>query len=343
MKLSAARLRSLLADQNLPHAGFLLFGNEPARISQLRDKLVDRIGGPDAISEMRVERVDAKEIPADSSRVADLVQAVSFFGGRRVVCVENAAGSIWPSIERCFANWTEDHATLVVSAGTLPASSKLRKLFETNPRLASVAVYPGKPQQSEVVDALAEAGLSDVSQEALQDLVVIAGEHETAELQNLVEKLALYKLNDDTQLQPKEVAECAPLTGETALDEVLNAVAGRRAADIGPAIRKLSRNDRRPARMCTQARTLFRNILLAASHPQGPRAGAMSIRPPLYFERRDNMIRFARLWGAEGARQALQDLSQVDLQVRTNIRVPAEATVERVFMRLALRKLPSRD
>ena len=342
MKSSSAHLLQLIAGQDLRQAGFLLYGNEPARISQLRDRIVERIGGPDAISEMRVDRVDAREIPASSTMIADLAQAVSFFGGRRVVCIENATGSIWPSVEHFLGNWTESHATIIVAAGTLRAGAKLRKIFEADPRLISVPVYPSKPQQAEVRAALAEAGLTACRDEALRDLVAIAGEHETAELQNLVAKLALYKFGDKSPLSSQEVAICAPATGELALEEVLNAVAYRKFADIGPAMRKLSRKDRRPARMCSLARMLFRNVLLAASHPQGPRIGVLSIRPPLYFERRDNMIRFAQLWGAEGARQALQELSEVDLQIRTSIRVPAEAAVERVFMRLAMRKLPER-
>ncbi len=329
----------MLSSSSTRIVGFLLYGNEPARIAQLRDRIVAKTGGPNAVAEMRVEHVDAREIPSDSTAITDLVQTTSFFGGQRIVCVEHASGATGACIDHCLDAWNDGHALLVVTAGRLKPASRLRKRFEGDARLAAVAVYADKPGHNEVRFLLDEAGIREANPDALQDLVGVAGEHDTSQLQNLVAKLALYKLGDDSPLAPQDVEACAPEVGELALEDVLNAVADQRPADIGPAIRKLSRGDRNAARMCIFARMLFRNILETASHPQGPAIGVTLIRPPLFYERRTRMIRQARLWGVKGARQALQELSAIDLKLRTDIRTPAVSAVERVFMRLAFRRI----
>ena len=339
MKLNAGQLIQFLANPSTRMSGFLLYGNEPARIAQLRDRIVATTGGPNVVAEMRVEHVDAREIPSNSTAISDLVRSTSFFGGQRIVCVDHASGAVSPSIKHCLDAWNEGHALLVVSAGRLKPNSRLRRRFENEARLAAIAVYADKPGENEIRFLLNEAGIRDVNPDALQDLIAVAGEHESSQLQNLVAKLALYKLGDDSPLAPQDVEACAPEIGELALEEVLNAVADQRPADIGPAIRKLSKSDRKAAKMCIFARMLFKNILETASHPQGPAVGVTMIRPPLYYDRRTRMIRQARLWGVKGARQALQELSAIDLKLRTDIRTPAESAVERVFMRLALRRI----
>ena len=75
----------------------------------------------------------------------------------------------------------------------------------------------------------------------------------------------------------------------------------------------------------------------AASDPGGPGAGLARARPPVFGPRRDRMQRQAQGWGAARLAQALEMLTDTDLQLRSaQQRAPAMALVERTLIRLSM-------
>jgi DNA polymerase-3 subunit delta len=80
----------------------------------------------------------------------------------------------------------------------------------------------------------------------------------------------------------------------------------------------------------------FRALHAAASDPQGPGAGIARMRPPIFGPRRDRMQRQAQAWGMFRLEDALRQLIETDLTLRSASRAPQMALMERTLMRLAM-------
>ena len=87
--------------------------------------------------------------------------------------------------------------------------------------------------------------------------------------------------------------------------------------------------------LCIGASRHFRTLYAVAADPGGPAAGIGRLRPPLFGKRRDQVLRQARAWGADRLEQALTELTDTDLALRSAGRTaPDMALVERTLIRL---------
>lgn len=130
MKLNPRDLARLIAKPDPALAGVLIFGQDAMRVAIKRQELVAAIIGPQGESEMRLERMQGAELRRDGAQLLDAVKAQGFFPGARVVFVEDATDLATESIASALADWRAGDAQIIVTAGGLKASSKLRKLFE---------------------------------------------------------------------------------------------------------------------------------------------------------------------------------------------------------------------
>ena len=91
-----------------------------------------------------------------------------------------------------------------------------------------------------------------------------------------------------------------------------------------------------PVTLCIAALRHFRALHAAASDPKGPVAGLMRQRPPVFGPRRDRMVRQAQDWGVRVLEDAIHQLIEADLTLRSSSRAPQMALLERVLIRLAM-------
>ena len=171
----------------------------------------------------------------------------------------------------------------------------------------------------------------------MTDLTALSRDLDPGDFRQTMEKLALYKLGDDTPVSSEDIAACAPTSTEADLDDVLNIVAEARSGEIGPVMKKLKAQGVQPVGLCIGATRHFRALYTAASDPGGAAQGIARMRPPIFGPRRDRMLRQAQKWGAPRLEQALTLLTDTDLQLRSaGQNAPAMALVERTLIRLAM-------
>ena len=152
-----------------------------------------------------------------------------------------------------------------------------------------------------------------------------------------MEKVALYKLGDDTPLTAEEVALCGPTSTEADVDDILHVVAEGRVAEIGPLMARLQSQGAAPVTLIIMATRHFRALHAAAADPGGAAQGIARLRPPVFGPRRDRMLRQAQGWGMFKLEQALALVLDTDLGLRSaGQTAPAMAQVERAFVRLAM-------
>ncbi|MBO9401041.1 DNA polymerase III subunit delta [Shimia sp. R9_3] len=337
MKMSAREANRYFGKPEPDRTGVLIFGPDAMRVALKRQELIAALIGPQGEEEMRLTRIPGAELRKDKARLNDAIKEVSFFPGPRVAFVEDATDATAPAILSALEDWAPGDAQIVITAGQLKASSKIRKAFEGHNNAYAVGIYNDPPSREEIEADLKAAGLRDIQGEAMTDLANLAKELDPGDFRQTCEKLALYKFKDDTPVTSEDVMACAPVSTEAALDDVLNIVAEGRAQELGPVLRKLEAQGVNPVLLIISATRHFRALYSAAADPGGASAGIAKMRPPIFGPRRDRMTRQASGWGAAKLEQALTGLTDTDLQLRSaGQRAPEMALVERLFLRLAM-------
>jgi DNA polymerase-3 subunit delta len=334
MKLSARDLSRLVAKPDPALAGVLIYGQDAMRVALKRQALVSAIIGPQGEAEMRLERFQANDLRRGEP-LGDLLRAQGFFAGPRVVLVEDANDTHAEVILDALGQWQSGDSHLVVTAGALKASAKLRKGFEASKSAGAVAIYDDPPSRDEIEEMLAKAGLAPGT-EALHDLIALSRMLDPGDFRQTVEKLALYKHGDAAPVSVADIAAIAPLSTEAAVDDLLQAVAQGQSERIGPLLRRLQSQGVAAVTLAIMALRHFRALHVMTADPAGPAAGVQRLRPPVFGPRRDQLLSQAQRWGLARLERALAELIEADLTLRSASNAPSMAVMERALIRLAM-------
>ncbi|QFS84461.1 DNA polymerase III subunit delta [Roseivivax sp. THAF40] len=337
MKLSARDAPAYFRKPDPDAAGLLIFGEDAMRVALRRQEAIAALVGPNGEEEMRLTRMPGGELRKDPARLLDAVKAQGFFPGPRVAFVEDANDTVAEAITNALSDWQPGDAQIVVTAGALKATSKLRKLFEAHPSAYAAGIYNDPPSRAEIEADLERAGLTGVDRSAGDALHALARTLDPGDFRQTVEKVALYKIGDEAPLTAEEVALMAPTSTEADVDDILHVVAEGQVDQIGPVMQRLGAQGTNPVTLVIMATRHFRALHAAASDPGGAAAGIARARPPIFGPRRDRMLRQAQGWGARKLEQALTVLTDTDLSLRSaGQKAPQMALVERALIRLAM-------
>lgn len=336
MKLSGREANSFFAKPDPKAAGVLIYGADAMRVAIKRQDLLARLLGESAEEEMRLTRLTGAELRSDPARLMDAVKAVGFFPGARAVLIEDATDGLAAVFSAALSDWSEGDAQIVATAKALAARSKLRKQFESAKTAYAIGIYDDPLSRAEIEETLHKAQIGEVDRDAMGALEGLARGMDLGDFRQLVEKLGLYVLGRDGAVRAEDVAAIAPPSGDAAVDDILDAVAGAEPARIGPLLLRLAQQGTGPVALCLAAERHFRALYAAACHPDGPDQGMATLRPPVFGPRRNRMLSQVRSWGRDRLEVALRLLVETDLTLRSNTRAPQMAIMERALIRLAM-------
>ena len=329
MKLSTGQANAYFAKPDPEAAGLLIYGADAMRIALRRQQAVAALIGPEGETEMRLTRMPAGDLRKDPALLMDALKAIGFFPGPRVALVEDATEQVGPIITDALAAWVPGDAQIIVTAGALKPTSKLRKAFESHKAAFAVGIYDNPPTRAEVEQSLKDAGIADLPQQAMHMLMDLAHNLEPGDFRQTVEKIGLYKLGDPSPISNQDIAACAPTSFEAEIDDVLIVIGDGQANAIGPVMQRLQAQGVNAVTLCIGAMRHFRTLHRAAVDTTG--------RPQIWGPNRDKMLAQARRWGPNKLETALTVLTDTDLQLRSaGQHAPALALVERAFIRLAM-------
>ncbi|GFE49189.1 DNA polymerase III subunit delta [Roseobacter cerasinus] len=329
MKLSTRDANAYFAKPDAGKTGLLIYGADGMRVALKRQQMLAALLGKGAEEEMRLGRMSGADIRKDPAMLLDAVKAVGFFPGPRAVFVEEVNDTAAPAMLAALADWQPGDAQIVVTAGALKPTSKIRKAFEAHPQAYAAAIYDNPPSRDEIEGALRDAGLGDVPSDAMAALGDLAQAIDPGDFRQTIEKLALYKMGDAAPVSLADITACAPTSTEADIDDILMVVAEARTQEIGPVMQKLVAQGATPVGLCIGAMRHFRALHRAASDTSG--------RPAIFGPNRDRMLAQSRKWGAAKLENAITLLTDTDLQLRSaGQNAPGMALVERAFIRLSM-------
>jgi len=337
MKLTNREINSFFESPPKGIAGILIYGNDHMRVASKRKKLIQSLLGPMADEEMRLSRISRENLKKTPEQAIDLCKAQGFFPGQRALLIEEANETISDVIIKAVDVWKEGDATLILTSGPLKPVSTLRKFFEQHKNTVSVAIYDNAMTRPEIEKIISDSGLKNITPHSLNHLAQIALQLEPGELEQTVEKLALYKLNDENPLTNQDISKCIPISNEAQIDEVLAVVLLGNPSKISQIVNQLRSQGVLPITLLIAATRHFKILFSIATNPRGPSAGAAALRPPVYGPRKESLINQAQTWGPEKIKNAIKNITVTDLQLRSpNQQTPQMAIVERLFIRLAM-------
>ena len=329
MKLSPRDANSYFAKPDPARVGLLIYGTDAMRVALKRQEVLAALLGKGAEEEMRLTRMAAGDLRKDPAMLLDAIKSTGFFPGPRAAFLEDANDTVFPAIQQALDDWKPGDAQIIVTAGALKPTSKLRKAFESHRDAYAAAIYDNPPTRDEIEATLKAAGLRNTSGETMAALNELAQALDPGDFRQMVEKITLYKLGDDTPLSPLDIAACAPTSTEADVDDVLMVVADGRAHDIAKVMQRLAAQGATPVTLCIGAMRHFRSLHRAACDTSG--------RPSIFGPNRDRMISQSRRWGTAKLEMALTELADTDLKLRSARQyAPGMALVERTFIRLAM-------
>ena len=337
MKLTSRDLISFFESPPRGVAGVLIYGSDYMRVASKRQELIHSLLGPKADEEMRLARISRENLKKSPEQAIDLCKAQGFFPGQRALLIEDANETVTDIIIKAFDAWNDGDAALIVTASSLKPTSKLRKFFEQQKHTFSAPVYDNPMTRPEIENMISKAGLKNITQDSFKHLSQIALQLEPGDFKQTIEKLALYKLNDETPLTNKDISTCIPISNEAQIEEVLSVVLSGNHSKISHIVSRLQSQGVLPVTLIIAATRHFKILFSIATNPKGASTGAAALRPPVYGPRKESLINQAQKWGPEKIKNAIKSITITDLQLRSqNQQAPQMALVERLFIRLAM-------
>ena len=337
MKLSSINKTAHFTNPDITKLGILIYGPNAVLVAKERKNFVESLIGPDGVNEMRLSHISSSDLRKDPCLLIDSIKAQSFFPGARVTLIEPAGDSDTKFIANGLKAWELGDSQIVVTAGTLKKNSSLRKLFETHKNAFSLPVYDDPPNITEIKDMVAKAGLKEINEEISNALFILAKMIDKGTFEQTIEKLALFKISDQTSLSIDDIEKCMPLSYGSELDDLLDCVAEGRVSDVRPTLGRLSAQGVTPITMCISMIRHFKTLFSIVSDPEGIHSGLSKLRPPLFGSKKEKLRSHANSWGLNKSKFALSTLIRLDIKLRSANKIsPALAVVEREMVRLAM-------
>jgi DNA polymerase-3 subunit delta len=219
--MKAAELIAHISNPKKSPAAVLIHGADRSAVYELCQRVIKKITGSSDDS-LSVARLTDAQIASSPGRLQEEFSSISMFGGNRVIWVSGAGDGLAKATESILASEAVGNLILL-DAEALSKSSRLRKLFEADPRAVSVALYEESPQElRHRLSALIKASGLEIEDDAMLRLLdFMSLERAVAESETL--KLITY-CQGQTSISVDDVQAICGDTSDASLDELMDAV-----------------------------------------------------------------------------------------------------------------------
>jgi len=322
-----------------PHLrGALIYGDDMALIAARRDQLCRTILGDDS-PELRLTRLEAAAVRKDPAAVFDALRESAFFGGRRVVLVDGATDGLAEVFTASLDETVAEDAFLLVTAGSLPARSKLRAAFEAPAFAAAAPCYSDSAAAEDLSEALSDHGLRLEDAAAEDALRAQRASLDYGAYRQLLAKLAIYKLGGDVAVTAADISACAPLPDDPESHDVADAALAGQVQKAAQELARLQSNSSAGAAILIALSWQMKRLygVVSAIESGTPRDTAFkSLRPPVFGDARTRLSRQLDRWSCQSLESAMRLVHDAQLASRAAGNAQPDAAIARVLLRVAM-------
>ena len=196
---------------------WLLFGPDETGISDLARTLCENFD----------DRIvfDAETLDRQMEAIATNLASQSLFGGRQAVVLKGVSDTQKSRIDKLIDIIETSHSPLILTAGDLKKTGKLRKLFSDDKRLVSAPLYPLREREA---IGLAQALFQGEGLRATRWSLEVLGRHlpgDRGGIRNAVETISLHVLGRGGQdVEARDIRAILEEVDESRLHEPLDAL-----------------------------------------------------------------------------------------------------------------------
>jgi DNA polymerase-3 subunit delta len=314
----------------------LVYGQDAGLVRERADAIL-RASVDDATDPFSLVRIESEELAANPARLADEVNTVPLFGGRRAVLLKmTSRHNVLPSIEAALQNPPRD-CRVVIEAGELRKNAPLRSLCEKDKHAAAIACYPdrGGDLARLIDDEMGEAKLT-LAPDARTALLELLGGDRLAS-RSEIRKLALYA-KGKYRVELADIAAVVSDASQLGLDYVVDAAFAGEPGEVEREFHKARADGASPAAIVSatlrQVAQLHK-MRLAIERGDNAKTVMMRSGPPVHFSREEKVGAALKLWTPARLLRAMQQLADATLDTRRQPAL-AEAIAQRVLLSLAV-------
>ena len=227
MKLTARNIDAFIKTPDPAARVILVYGPDNGlmreRATALALTIVKDIADP-----FNVAALSTDILLDDPARLADEAGAISMMGGDRVIRVENAGDKLTPLI-KTYLTSPSPTTLVILEADELTTKSSLRKLCESAKNAAAIPCYVEDERDlGRLIRDTMQSHNLRIDNDAVAWLAAnISGDRMKA--RGEIEKLALYKGNENTPVSLADAQAACGESGARNLDDLIFSVGGRQS------------------------------------------------------------------------------------------------------------------
>jgi DNA polymerase-3 subunit delta len=211
----------------------LIYGPDPGLVRE-RARLIGKTVVEDVNDAFNAITLDGKSLTEDPAKLNDEAMALSFFGGARLIRIENPTETIEPIVKQYLTNASQQNL-VIIEAGELGTQSKLRKLAETAKNAVALPCYIDEEKDlSKIISKMIDDAGYKISHDAISWLAsAVYGNRARARTET--EKLITY-MGDIKTITIEDAQASTGDAGLKTYDDLCYATAG---ADTEKALKTL--------------------------------------------------------------------------------------------------------
>lgn len=292
--------------------GVLVYGPDEGqvreRIRTISLQIVSDLSDP-----FNVVDLMSGEASENSARISDEMNSMSLMGGRKLMKINGADKGLKSPIENAVKDY-DGNNFLVVEGGDLSPSSPVRKLFESEKNLASLACYvqDERSLSSSIPQILSKLGKS-IDRDAVQYLSsCLIGD--SGSVNSQLEKLAIYA-GDNRQITLDDAKACVVDSSDISLEKIVQKAAGGNVIGLEKDLTKSFAEGISAVAILRVSQNYFKKLHFVKSQIEERTdmdSALKSLRPPLFFKDKPVFIGHLNKWSSKRIMSAINGLIKAE-------------------------------
>jgi len=333
--VKAADVETFLARLDMARPVLLVFGQDAGLVSERVQALV-RASVDDPNDPFSLVRLEGDEVAADPARLAEEVQTIPLFGGRRAVWVKAGSRNLAPAIETLLTLPALE-CRVVIEAGDLRRTAPLRTLCERAKNAAALPCYPdGTRELERLVDSEMRAAGLTLKPDARGVLIPLLGGDRAAS-RSEISKLVLYA-RGRSEVDVDDITAVVSDASGRAVDDLVDAAFAGRPGQVEAHLATVQSAGTTVGSIFFAAQRQLAQLhkWRAAIEAGGGRFSVDSLVPPVHFRRKEMVEAALKQWTAARLAVAMGEVAEAVLASR---RTPAlaDTIAERALLSIATR------